>query len=112
MTQRSLMKKLLVFTLVAAFLGFAWLLLPSLDQAQAPGASQETARGSGLVQSIDKEKGVVTIKHGPLPALNMMAMTMTYAIKDKSQLANLQPLQKVEFQLAYDGNDYLITEIK
>ncbi|MBI2289067.1 MAG: hypothetical protein HYU73_01760 [Betaproteobacteria bacterium] len=28
------------------------------------------------------------------------------------QLAGLQPRQKVEFQLTYDGNDYLITEIK
>ena len=65
MTQRSLIKKLLVFALVAAFAGFAWLMLPGLDQAQAPGASQETARGSGLVQSINLEKGVVTIKHGP-----------------------------------------------
>ncbi len=106
------MTKLVVLVLVAAFAGFAWLLLPSPDQAQTPGAPQKAASGSGLVQGIDKEKGVVTIKHGPLPALNMMAMTMSYAIKDKSQLANLQPMQKVEFRLIYDGNDYLITEIK
>ena len=112
MTRQSLMKKLLVFTLVAAFAGFAWLSLPNLDQAQAPGGSGNTARGSGLVQNIDKERGVVTIKHGPLPALGMMAMTMSYVIKDKSQLANLQPMQKIEFQITYDGNDYLITEIK
>src|SRR3990172_8627089 len=112
MTTQSLLKKLLVFALIAAFAGFAWLSLPGPDQARAPNASQNTASGSGLVQSINKERGVVTIEHGPLPALNMMAMTMTYAIKDKNQLAGLQPLQKVEFQLAYDGNDYLITEIK
>jgi Cu/Ag efflux protein CusF len=47
-----------------------------------------------------------------VPALNMMAMTMGFAVRDKGQLADLQPMQKVEFQLAYDGNDYLITEIK
>jgi len=63
------MKKLLVFTLVAAFAGFAWLSLPGPDQARTLGASQKTTSGSGLVQSIDKERGVVTIKHGPLPAL-------------------------------------------
>lgn len=106
------MKKLIVFIAVAAFAGLAWLSLPGLDQAQAPGATQKTASGSGLVQTIDRERGVVTIKHGPLPTLNMMAMTMPYPVKDKSQLANLQPMQKVEFQLVYDGNDYLITEIK
>jgi len=37
---------------------------------------------------------------------------MTFLVKDKAMLSSLQPLQKVEFQLAYDGNDYLITEIK
>lgn len=106
------MKKLLVLVLVAAFAGFAWLSLPGLDQAQAPGVPQQTATGKGLVVGIDKEKGVVTISHGPLPALNMMAMTMGFPVKDKSQLSNLQPMQKVEFQLTYDGKDYLITEIK
>ena len=105
------MKGLLIFALVAAVAGFAWLSLPGLDQAQAPGASRQTVSGSGVVLGIDKEKGVVTISHGPLPALNMTAMTMGFPVKDRGQLSDLQPMQKVEFQLRYDGNDYLITEI-
>jgi len=44
-------KKLLVFTRVAAFAGFAWLSLPGPDRAQASDASQKTASGSGLVSS-------------------------------------------------------------
>jgi Cu(I)/Ag(I) efflux system protein CusF len=112
MKKGGFMKKLLVLILVAAFAGFAWLSLPGPDQAQAPGAPRPTASGSGVVLAIDKDKGVVTISHGPVPALNMMAMTMGFAVRDKGQLADLQPMQKVEFQLAYDGNDYLITEIK
>lgn len=80
------MKKLLVLVLVAAFAGFAWLSLPSPDQAQTPGTPQKAATGSGVVQRIDTEQGVVTIRHDPLPALNMMAMTMSYAIKDKASL--------------------------
>ena len=83
-----------------------------LIYAQAPAAAQRTGKGTGLIQQVDREKGTVTIKHGPLPALNMGAMTMTYTIKDSRQLANLKPLQKVEFDLAYDGSDYLITEIR
>lgn len=106
------MKKLLVLISVAALAGFAWLSLPALDQAQAPGAPQRTATGRGLVVGIDKEKGVVTISHEPMQELNMMAMTMGYPVKDKRQLSNLQPMQKVEFQVTYDGNDYLITAIR
>lgn len=106
------MIKLLVFVLVGTFAAFAWLSLPSPDQAQAPGAGQQTANGSGVLQSIDKGKGMVTIRHGPLPALNMMPMTMSYAVKDRNQLANLQPMQRVEFQVIHDGRDYLITDIR
>ena len=55
---------------------------------------------------------MVTIRHGPIPALNMMPMTMSYAVKDKNQLANLQPLQEVQFRVVHDGRDYLITDIR
>lgn len=106
------MKIPLVVIAVAAFAGFAWFTLPGFDQAQAPGARQQTASGSGLVLSIDKGKGVLTISHGAMPALSMPPMTMGYPVKDKAQLANLQPMQRVEFKVTYDGNDYSITEIK
>jgi Cu/Ag efflux protein CusF len=106
------MRKLFVLLLLAAFAGFAWLSLPGLDQAQAPGAPLQTASGSGTVLGIDQEKGVVTISHGPLPALNMTAMTMGYPVTDKRQLSNLRPMQKVEFQVTYDGADYRITDIR
>jgi len=81
-------------------------------QAQAPAAGQKTGKGTGLIQQIDREKGVVTIKHGPLQGLNMPGMTMSYLVKDKSMLSNLQSLQKVRFELTYDGKRYLITNIK
>jgi len=81
-------------------------------QSPATSAGQKTGKGTGLVQQVDREKGVVTIKHGPMPELNMGAMTMTYTVKDGRQLANLKPLQKVDFDLAYDGKNYSITSIK
>ena len=106
------MRKFAAIVLVVAITGFAWLSLPDPGQPQAPGTAWPTAIGSGLVVAIDRDKGVVTISHGPLPALNMMAMTMGFPVKDKDQLARLQPMQKVGFRLVFDGNDYLITDIK
>lgn len=111
------MKVLPLFTLIAA-LGAGGVLAQHASGgqhpvlAQAPAAGQKTAKGTGLIQSIDREKRMVTIKHGPLPAMNMMAMTMTYSVKDERQLANLKPLQKVEFDLTYDGGNYTITGIR
>ena len=81
-------------------------------QPQATAASQKVGTGTGLIQQIDKERGAVTIKHGPLQGLNMSAMTMTFLVKDKAMLSSLQPLQKVDFELTYDGRQYLITSIK
>ena len=81
-------------------------------QPQAPAATQKTGTGTGLIQQIDRDKGMVTIKHGPLQGLNMPGMTMSYSMKDKAMLSSLQPLQKVDFELAYDGSKYSITKIK
>ncbi|MBI2751897.1 MAG: copper-binding protein [Betaproteobacteria bacterium] len=81
-------------------------------QAQAPAAGQKTGKGTGLIQQIDRERGAITVKHGPLQGLNMPAMTMTFLVKDKAMLSNLQPLQKVDFELTYDGKNYRITNIR
>ena len=81
-------------------------------QAQAPAATQKTGKGTGLIQQIDRDKGVITIKHGPLQGINMPGMTMSFLVKDKAMLANLQPLQKVNFELTYDGTNYMITKIQ
>ena len=81
--------------------------------AQVSATGQKTGTGTGLIQKIDKEKGSVTIKHGPIQGgLSMGAMTMAFPVKDKAMLGNLQPLQKVDFELTYDGKDYTITKIK
>jgi Cu(I)/Ag(I) efflux system protein CusF len=81
-------------------------------QTQVPAASQKSTKGTGLIQQIDRDKGVITIKHGPLQGLNMPPMTMSFLVKDKAMLSSLQPLQKVDFELTYDGRQYLITSIR
>lgn len=106
------MKKLVVLALVAAFVGFAWQSLPSPDQAQTAGAAQTPVRGSGVVLGVDQQGEMVTIRHGPLPALNMMAMTMSYPVKDRNQISRLKVDQKVEFRIVRSDGNFLITEIK
>jgi Cu/Ag efflux protein CusF len=84
---------------------------PHTQLAQAS-AGQKTGKGTGLIQQVDRDKGTLTIKHGPLQGLDMPAMTMSFQVKDKAMLSNLQPLQKVDFELTYDGKTFLITRIK
>ncbi|MBI3041776.1 MAG: copper-binding protein [Betaproteobacteria bacterium] len=79
---------------------------------QAPAASLKSGKGTGMIQQIDREKGTVTIKHGPLQGINVSAATMSYRVRDKAILANLWSPQRVEFELTYDGKQYLVTRIK
>ena len=109
------MRNFLLITLLAtagAGTAFAHHEAGGKPSGQAPVAGQKTGKGIGLIQQIDRDKGVVTIKHGPLQGLNMPGMTMSFLVKDKAMLSSLQPAQKVEFELTYDGKQYLITRIK
>ena len=81
-------------------------------QAQPPTASRITGKGTGVIQHIDQEKRTVTIKHGPLQGIKVPGMTMSYVVKDKAMLSNLQPQQNVEFELTYENRRYFITSIK
>ena len=110
------MKNVLPFVLIAALgAGNAYAQQEpgrsNAAQVQTSTSGTKTGTGTGLIQSIDNERGTVTIKHGPIQGLNMSAMTMSFPVRDKAILAKLQPLQKVGFELSYDGKDYLITKI-
>ena len=106
------MIRLVVALAAVAFVGFAWLMLPGPEQARFPGNAPQTAVGKGLVVAIDRENGILTISHEPLRELNMMAMTMGFPVRDRSQLASLNLMQKIEFRLVFDGRNFLITDIK
>jgi len=84
----------------------------SPGQDEALPTSPKTGKGTGVIQQINQEKGVVTIKHGPLQGIVIPGMTMSFRVKDKAMLSNVQPLQKVDFELAHENGIYVITKIK
>jgi Cu/Ag efflux protein CusF len=76
--------------------------------APAPAATATVAKAApaeGEVRKVDTSKGTVVLKHGPLTALNMPAMTMEFVAKDPKTLAGVKEGDKVRFtpQLAKDG---------
>jgi len=72
-------------------------------QPAAKAASAAPAEGE--VRKLDAAKGKVVLKHGPLAALGMPAMTMEFTAKDPKALANLKVGDKVRFtpEQAKDG---------
>ena len=52
----------------------------------------------GEVRKVDRIKGTVTLKHGPLEALGMGPMTMMFTATDPKLLANVKEGDKVRFE--------------
>src|SRR5664279_723998 len=69
--------------------------MPAMQmQSSAPAKS---ALADGEVRKVDRTNGTVTLKHGPLTALNMPPMTMTFVAKRPTLLANVKEGDKVRF---------------
>ena len=67
---------------------------------------------SGTVTKVDRDRSRVTIKHGAVATLQWPAMSMTFAVKDKTLLERLQAGREVAFEFAQRGKDYVITGVK
>ena len=53
---------------------------------------------SGTVEKVDAAEGKVTIDHGPIPNLDMDAMTMVFRVQDPAVLKGVKAGDKISFQ--------------
>jgi Cu(I)/Ag(I) efflux system protein CusF len=72
------------------------------DHSMQPAQMQSSAPAKAVladseVRKVDRTNGTVTLKHGPLIALNMPPMTMTFVAKRPTLLANVKEGDKVRF---------------
>jgi len=76
-------------------------LTPGARVVQVPAALAQTApMADGEVRRIDKQQGKVTLRHGPIPSLDMGAMSMVFRVKDPTMLDRLKIGQKIRFEAA------------
>ena len=70
-------------------------------------------KGTGKVNKVDGEKGVVNLSHGPIKSIGWPSMRMDFTVSDPSLLSGLNAGQEVEFEFRQDaGNKYVITRIE
>ena len=82
-------------------------------KSSAQGASQAAnAMAEGEVRRVDKEAKKITLRHGPLPNLDMPAMTMVFQVSDAAMLEQVKPGDKVKFQAEKVGSAYTVTKIE
>ena len=67
----------------------------------------------GEIRKVDKKAGTVTIKHGPIQAIDMPAMTMVFQVKEVAMLDRVKAGDKVKFQAEMrSGGKVTVTRIE
>ena len=84
--------------------------LALLIAAALPAMAQQFTDGE--VRKVDKAANKVTLKHGPIPNIDMPAMTMVFKAKDPAMLAGLKAGDKVRFEAQKVGDVYTVTRIE
>ena len=67
---------------------------------------------SGTVEKIDTAQGKITLEHGPIPNLNMDAMTMVFRAADRAMLKQVKQGDKVQFQADRVNGQITVTKIQ
>ncbi|MPZ46505.1 MAG: copper-binding protein [Betaproteobacteria bacterium] len=92
--------------------------MKSMDSMDMTGMEQQAGKGNtvhkavGVVKKVDAKAGKVTLAHDPVKTMNWPAMTMAFAVQDKTMLNNLREGQKVEFEFDQRGKESVITSVK
>ena len=75
-------------------------------------AAQSLPTVSGTVEKVDRTAGKVTIDHGEIPNLKMVAMTMVFRAQDPAVLKGLRAGDKVQFTADRVNGQISVTSIK
>jgi Cu/Ag efflux protein CusF len=70
------------------------------------------ALSEGEIRKVDRNARKITIRHGPLPNLDMPPMTMVFQVKDPALLDQARAGDKVSFRAEKEAGVYFVTELK
>jgi Cu(I)/Ag(I) efflux system protein CusF len=91
---------------------------PTLAQIATESPAQHLAQAGptpmtdGEVRKVDKDAGKITMRHGPIPHLDMPGMTMVFRARDSSMLDRVKAGDKVRFSADREGGQFTITKIE
>lgn len=72
--------------------------------------SEPVMRATGTIEALDRQRGVVTIAHGPVPALKWPGSTMDFKAR-REQLEGLTVGDTVEISFQSEGEQAAIVSI-
>jgi len=88
-------------------------LLFILTLAASTWAAAQAALSDGEVRKVDVDAKKITIRHGPLPELDMPSpMTMVYQVKDPAMVDKVKAGDKVKFAAEKVRGAFVLTRIE
>ena len=66
----------------------------------------------GEVRKVDAKAKTITLKHGPIPSVDMGPMTMTFPVRDPALLAKVKAGDKVKFGAEKVGGEIVVTALE
>ena len=72
-------------------------------QPAAAGTAAIASLAEGEVRKVDKDANKITLRHGPIPSLDMPAMSMVFQVKAGD---------KIRFSAEKIGGQYVVTRIE
>jgi Cu/Ag efflux protein CusF len=73
--------------------------------------AQKTDWIEGEVRRVNDAEGKVTLRHGPLPELDMPGMTMVFTARDRAVMRDLKVGDKVRFIAERSDGIFYVIEI-
>lgn len=105
-------RNILAAIILAALLPSTVLAVEAHHQPAATNAASGPQLTDGEIRKVNKEAKKITIKHGPIPSLDMPPMTMVYQVKDAAQLGQVRTGDKIRFSAEKIGGQYVVTRIE
>ena len=88
---------------------------PSSHTAHHDAKASATATApmvAGEVRKVDKDAGKLTLKHAPIPNLDMPDMTMVFLVQEPAMLDRVKAGDKVRFSAEKVGGQYTVVRIE
>lgn len=86
----------------------------SAHHSAAPAASTPAASVmvDGEVRKVDREQGKLTLRHGPIPNLEMPGMTMVFRVTNPQMLDEVKQGDQVRFAAERVNGAFIVTALE
>lgn len=96
---------------VKSLLLYATIVLSSLLGVSQLSADDALPQVTGEVKKVKPDSGKITIKHDPIPNLDMPGMTMVFRAGEDADISNLKKGDKVSFTVIEKDGKMMIVSI-